>query len=248
MAAHGRVGMDDVTVRLRDAAMTLEDLQSLLGGREQLDHVLHRLAGAAVRTIPDASAVSVTVLRDGADPYTAASTDDVAVAIDAGQYASGEGPCLEAARERHPVRVAIEEIRERWPVFAASADRAGMRSSMSAPLLLGDEPMLGSLNVYGHAGHAFDLLDEALITLFTTAASAAIVNARRYVRARERAEEMTLALTSRAEIDQAKGVMMARHGISAEQAFEMLVLQSQRTNTKLRDVARAMIDSVTRPG
>ncbi len=238
--------MNDVTDRLRDAAMTLEDLQSLLGGKEQLDRVLHRLAGAAVRTIPGASAVSVTVLREGEAPYTAATTDDAVVAIDRDQYAAGEGPCLAAARERHPVRVGVEEIRERWPAFAASSDRAGIRSYLSAPLLLGDEPMLGSLNIYGHERDAFDPLDEALITLFTTAASAAIVNARRYVRARDRAEEMTLALTSRAEIDQAKGVMMARHGIGAERAFEMLVLQSQRTNTKLRDVARALLDSVTR--
>ena len=241
--------MDDVTVRLRDAAMTLEDLQSLLGGTQRLDDVLRRLAATAVRAIPDASGVSVTVLRDDdVAAYTAAATDESLVAIDADQYASGEGPCLEAARERRPVRAGVEEIRGRWPAFAASAERAGMRSYLSAPLRLGDEPILGSLNVYGAAVNAFDPLDEALITLFTTAASAAIVNARRYERARARADEMTLALSSRAEIDQAKGVLMARHAVTAEKAFEMLVQRSQHTNTKLRDVARILLDSVTRPG
>ena len=44
---------------------------------------------------------------------------------------------------------------------------------------------------------------------------------------------------------QAKGVLMARHAITADRAFEVLVLRSQHTNTKLRDVARDLLKSVT---
>ncbi len=42
---------------------------------------------------------------------------------------------------------------------------------------------------------------------------------------------------SRARIEQAKGVLMAAYGISAERAFDILVWRSQETNLKLRDVA-----------
>jgi GAF domain-containing protein len=240
--------MNDMTARLQDAAATLEDLQALFDDEEHLDEVLDRLAETAVRTIPAAGAVSVTVLvDDGRTAWTPTATDEVVVAIDEVQYEAGQGPCLEAARTRRPVRIGVADTRDRWPAFARAADSAGVRAYLSAPLLLGDEPVLGALNVYGRAADAFDPVDEALIGLFTAAASVAIVNARRYVRARELADHMNAALASRAEIEQAKGVLMAQHAITAEDAFQTLARQSQNTNTKLRDVARSVLASVQSP-
>jgi AmiR/NasT family two-component response regulator len=47
----------------------------------------------------------------------------------------------------------------------------------------------------------------------------------------------------RAEIEQAKGILMARHGVTALRAFEMLREHSQHNGRKLADVASAVIDS-----
>jgi response regulator NasT len=47
----------------------------------------------------------------------------------------------------------------------------------------------------------------------------------------------------RAEIEQAKGILMARHGVTAENAFELLRDHSQHNGTKLSDVAAAVVDS-----
>ncbi|WP_329245858.1 ANTAR domain-containing protein [Actinoallomurus sp. NBC_01490] len=47
-------------------------------------------------------------------------------------------------------------------------------------------------------------------------------------------------------IEQTKGVLMAQHGITADEAFQRLVRRSQDTNTKLRDVARAVLDGLRR--
>jgi GAF domain-containing protein len=240
--------MEDMAVRLQDVAATLDDLRTVLEAEESIEQVLDRLVETARRTIPAAVAVSITVVaNDGNSAWTATATDAVVVAIDTVQYAAGQGPCLDAARTRRPVRVGVEDIRDKWPAFAKAATKAGMHSYLSAPLMLGDEPVLGALNVYGRATDAFYPVDEALMGLFTAAASATIVNARRYTRARDLAENMKAALDSRAEIDQAKGVLMAMHSISSEEAFRLLARQSQDTNTKLRDVARSLLDTVTRP-
>ncbi len=51
-------------------------------------------------------------------------------------------------------------------------------------------------------------------------------------------------MASRATIEQAKGVLMARGGISPEQAFDILVRASQRENRKLRDVASDLVERV----
>jgi response regulator NasT len=47
----------------------------------------------------------------------------------------------------------------------------------------------------------------------------------------------------RATIEQAKGILMARHGLDAEQAYDMLRQHSQHTGHKLVDVAQAIVMS-----
>ena len=54
-------------------------------------------------------------------------------------------------------------------------------------------------------------------------------------------EQLTEALTSRATIDQAKGILMARHGVDPEEAFRLLVRMSNDSNVRLADVARALV-------
>ena len=86
----------------------------------------------------------------------------------------------------------------------------------------------------------------ALLKLYITAASAAIANARRYAKARGLAENLGKALDSRALIDQAIGVVMARRGIGAEQAFDELARESQNNNIKLRDLAARVVENASR--
>ena len=47
----------------------------------------------------------------------------------------------------------------------------------------------------------------------------------------------------RATIEQAKGILMARHSIDGEHAFDMLRTHSQHNGRKLVDVAQAIVDS-----
>jgi AmiR/NasT family two-component response regulator len=49
------------------------------------------------------------------------------------------------------------------------------------------------------------------------------------------------AMETRAPIEQAKGILMATHRCSPDEAFEMLSTESQTQNRKLRDVANDLI-------
>ena len=49
---------------------------------------------------------------------------------------------------------------------------------------------------------------------------------------------------ARAEIEQAKGLLMAAYGISADQAFDILVWRSQETNVKVRKLAHRFINAM----
>jgi len=243
---------------LAEAAQALDTVTDALtalreegAAQEPLEDVLGRLALTAAAAVPDADAVSVSHL-DETGPRTVALTDDSVADIDGDQYAAGRGPCLQAAASRQPVRAVVGEYADRWPEFTAAARAAGIRAYLSVPVIIdtpGEGPgeLVGSFNVYARTAAAFDPFDEKMMQLLTTAASAAISNARRWRRAQRQVEQLTEALTSRADIDQAKGMLMAMHGIGADEAFARLTEISQHTNTKVHRVARDLIDKFSRP-
>jgi hypothetical protein len=92
--------------RLVTTAAAIEGLRDLFAAEEPLDDIVARVAETAVAAIPYADAVSITVLS-WPDARTAAATNEQALELDLHQYASGRGPCLEAAWQRAPVRAAI---------------------------------------------------------------------------------------------------------------------------------------------
>jgi len=53
------------------------------------------------------------------------------------------------------------------------------------------------------------------------------------------------AFARRALIEQAKGILMARNNIDAQQAYELLRANSQKTGQKLSEIARAITESHT---
>jgi GAF domain-containing protein len=237
----------DLLQRLDDVIGALTDLSDVLTRTEDLGRVLQRSVEQVVQAVPGADMASVSILRDDSTTAeTVASSSERVWAVDDDQYAAGDGPCLEAARTGRIVRVGVEQATERWPEFARSARAAGVASYLSAPLHV-DKEFAGSLNLYSEQAHGFGDLDEALLRLYTTAADAAIANARRYAQARDLATQLSQALDSRAVIDQARGILMATHGIDADQAFALLAKESQNTNVKLREVAARLVESIGRP-
>jgi GAF domain-containing protein len=234
----------EVVRRLDEVTSALSDLAGVLDAEEDLGRGLQRSVDMLIQAVPAADMASVTVLR-GDKGETVASSNEQVWAIDGDQHAAGEGPCLEAARTGQVVRTSVAEARRRWPRFARSARAAGVQSYLCCPLMI-DAEFAGSLNLYSEHPHGFADFDVALLRLYSTAACAAIANARRYAHARELAAHLRRALDSRAVIDQAIGALMARRGLTAGQAFGELSRQSQNTNVKLRDLATQLVEDLPR--
>ena len=112
--------------RLVTVAEAIEGLRSLFAAEEELDLISARVAATAAAAILHADAVSITVVTPN-EAHTAASTDERALELDLQQYASGRGPCLEAASRRSAVRAIIAEEHHRWPEFATAAGETRYR-------------------------------------------------------------------------------------------------------------------------
>ncbi|MFE9750211.1 ANTAR domain-containing protein [Saccharothrix saharensis] len=227
--------------RLDDVTGAVEGLSEVLDQEEDLAVILDRICGRVVRAVPRC--------RHGErGPAGRRRSGDRAATRRrrrtwTSQYRAAEGPCLHAARSGEVVHARAAEVRDRWPAFGEQAAGSGVACFLAVPLCV-DEDTPGSLNLYSEQADGFRALDVALLELYTTAAEAALRNARRYVRVREHAAQLRQALTSRAVIDQAKGVVMAVHRVTADEAFAMLVDRSQRENVKLRDFAERFITNV----
>jgi GAF domain-containing protein len=225
--------------------MTRPDPDLLAGLARQLaaetdrDGVLRRVVDVAVTEIDGAEHAGITVLA-ARTVTTPVATSNLVRDVDQFQYATGEGPCLTAALENVPV-VRVDDLHAdtRWPEFSTAATGLGVRSMLSFQLYTSKNgtdvgsDTIGALNIYAGRPHAFT--DDSVHTGALLAAHAAVA-----ATAAERTDSLQIALQSRDVIGQAKGILMERFKLPADQAFDLLIAASQHTNTKLRAVAERL--------
>jgi GAF domain-containing protein len=210
-----------------------------------LTDVLQRVAELAARRLGSDTFSGIT-LTHGGKLATPVYTDERSPRVDAVQYQYDSGPCVDAYRQGVVFIIPDTLEDERWAEFSAAAAAAQIRSTLSVPLDVSGtrSEVLGALNLYSERPARFD--DEAVAATQSFAQQAAIVmaNAQAYWGARELSDQLQQALESRAVIEQAKGILMAREHIDADAAFRVLVRASQRENRKLRDIAIAIVANV----
>ncbi|MDX3193966.1 GAF and ANTAR domain-containing protein [Streptomyces sp. MN03-5084-2B] len=220
----------------------LEALAAVLREEDDFRILLRHVCLQVRHAVPGVDEASVTLVT-GEAPHTASATGAVVGELDAEQYRIGDGPCLEAMRGGKIVRTTVAEATGRWPRFAEGARAAGFGSFLAAPLVA-DEQFSGAVNCYGRQDDGFEEVEAQLLELYTAAVEAILRVYHRYLRARDTADHLRTALTSRAVIDQAKGMLMAIRQVDADDAFALLVEQSQRENVKLREVAERFVARV----
>jgi GAF domain-containing protein len=224
----------------KDPLAGVSGLARVVVPNEDLDATLQRVADLALREVDDCDMAGITLLRDGR-PVTAVFTDPEAPEIDTSQYSSGSGPCLDAFRTGEILQIADTTVETRWPEFCARAAAGGIRSTLSLPLVVG-ATSLGALNLYSRAPNGFS--EHATALVFAAQAAVVLANSQAYWAAHHLSSQLEIALTSRASIEQAKGILMATSGVGADEAFELLRSESNTTNRKLRDVAADLIRGV----
>lgn len=228
-----------------ELAASVSGLAGLLRGHLALEETLVRVAGFAVRAIPGAEGAGLTLLE--ADrAQTVVATAAFVRQVDEIQYSRvAEGPCLSAVAERRTFRSGNLGGEAQWPHFGPRVGRLGVHSALSLPLLL-DERVLGALNVYAHGRDAFGADAVDCGEAFAPHAAASVHNAQMLAQAERVIAQLQEALSSRAEIDQALGILISRTGLSAAEAFLRLRSMSQFRSIKVAQVAREIVAEAAR--
>ena len=229
-------------VEPRQSEESLIALAGILVAEQSLDKTLRQVLDLACAALSRADEGGITVLeREG--PRTAVATSEAALQVDSFQYDTEDGgPCLEAYRQQRIFRIDSTNDEPRWPQFAQAAAAAGIKSTLSLPLVVGGDG-IGALNIYCRQASGFSAADETLGAVFASYASVALANARVYWRTQRLAGQLEEALSTRGVIEQAKGIIIARQGCSADQAYELLVAMSQRGHVKLHDLAADLVEA-----
>jgi ANTAR domain/GAF domain len=243
-AAEGSTGLDRAYSDQVDLSTALAGLAGIVTGTASLNGLLEQVAQFAVAAIPGAQGVGVTLLEAGRADTVVASADFVR-AVDDIQYSFMEGPCVTAATERRTVRSGLLAQDPLWPRFGPRVGQLGVQSALSLPLVVGAD-VVGAMNVYAWERDVFDQRATELGELFAGPAAVAVRNAQVLEQARRLTEQLQTALSSRAVIDQALGILMSRRGGTAGEAFESLRWMSQHNNVRLNAVAQEIVDEAVR--
>jgi GAF domain-containing protein len=220
---------------------TIHEVVDLLNEFEDVAGFLDQLTRWAVERTPGAEACGLTVEQSGSG-RTVTYTGELALRGDEQQYDLDDGPCLQSMRLGQVVAVDDLAEEDRWGDYPRRALEAGVRSSLSLPLVVGERGR-GALNLYASRPHAFTGTDEQTARVWAGQASGALAVAWRMADREDAVEHLNRGMISRQVIGQAVGLVMAQRRCTAEQAFDLLKSASQRSNEKLRDVARRLVDA-----
>jgi GAF domain-containing protein len=201
---------------------------------------LERKAALAQRIAPDLAGVSVASLEHGIT-FTMVATDDEIAALDGIQYATS-GPCVEVVEDGRGILTRSEDLfsEPRWRVLAQASAAAGVRSTLTFPIMDGDE-VSGTVNLYGRSDHTFDGKRASLADVFRAWAPGAVMNADLSFSTRLAAEQAPAKLRDDAQVDAATGILAAYLEISVERARERLGHSAARAGLPLITLARMII-------
>jgi GAF domain-containing protein len=217
----------------------LPELAGLLLSEQTVSDLLDMVVALAVSAVEGVDEASVSVLVSEGHRFETANASSALVrAVDEAQYQEALGPCVEAIRSGQEVHIKLPA--ERWPHFSERAVRAGMASVWSLPLKSRDRTT-GALNLYSNGDRRWDGPAATVARGLAAQAAVVLANAATLASSELVNRQLELALESRDLIGQAKGIIMVREGVSADEAFAIVRRASQRSGAKLRDIAAEVV-------
>jgi transcriptional regulator with GAF, ATPase, and Fis domain len=227
--------------RERQLSSTFVALADTLVSDYDLIDLLHALTSACVDLLGTAAAGIMLSDQRGNLRVMASSTEQARL-VELFELQNDEGPCLDSFRMSQPVELTrLGEAEDRWPRFVQAASDAGFDAVQALPMRLRDQT-IGALNLFYRADQQSDASDAHLAQALADVATIGILQQRSIHRSEQLAEQLQTALDTRTIIEQAKGVLAERGGLTMVAAFEVLRRYCRSQRLHLADTARGIVD------
>jgi GAF domain-containing protein len=227
---------------VRKALRELDDLRYSAG---DLDQALRRIVLATHRLFA-VDGAGLMLLDPDQLLRNVAVSDQRVDHLEQLQLEHGEGPCVDAFEQKTLVDAADLADEGRWPSFSPAAAERGLRAVLASPIPY-NQHAIGVVAVFSATVRPWSPEGELALTTFTDLAALCIANTMASEERGEMAGQLQRALDARVVIEQAKGALVAREGLSEQDAFERLRRQARRQRRPVVDVAAEVMAAV-RPG
>ena len=220
---------------------TRETLDLLVAqGDTMLPTTLLRMGSRAVAIVPECVGLSLALLDHGLT-LTLAATNDVVAGLDAVQYVDG-GPCILGAHDSSIVDVTPEELldEDRWRMYAQASAAAGVRSSLTLPVMDPEGTVIGTVNLYASTPTAFVGHHQELAQALHASAAEAVTNADLSFSTRLAALEAPQRLTEQHDVDIALGMITESQGVDIAAARQRLREAAARAGVSEQQAARVI--------
>lgn len=226
--------------RMRDLADVLVEFARMMAEAPSVEAVLERLGDYMLEVLP-VDGVGVLLADAQGGLAVATANTEMGRKVEALEAELGEGPCSHSMSTGRQIPVPdLEDAHATYPSFTPRALDAGVRSVHAIPMTVKTE-QVGSLNIVNAEPLALSVEDLATAQMLTDVGISYIANSRLLGQQTVLSQQLQQALDTRVLLEQAKGALSERHGISVEEAFERIRSHARTNRTKVQEVARQVL-------
>ena len=226
-------------VSFHDVHHALVELGKLRFGEMSVQDAIREVV-RTTHTIFDVDGAGLMLADTEHHLRSVAASDERFAHLEELQIRHNEGPCVEAFETKELVGVEDLIHDDRWPDFRAAAVERKVRAVLASPLPY-NQDAVGVVAVLSEDSRPWSAEGELALLAFTDLAALLIASMMQGEQQSELAVQLQGALDSRRIIEQAKGVLMGRHGLPARAAYEQLRSQARSERRKLTDVCAEVV-------
>jgi len=234
-----------VDVSLHDVHQALRELGKLRFGEMRVEDAISDVVHTT-HTMFGVDGAGLMLVDDEQHLRKVAASDDRFGHLEDLQIRHQEGPCIDAFDTRELISAEDLGAEQRWPKFSEAAVARDVRAVLASPLPY-NQAAVGVVAVLSEQRHPWSPEGELALLAFTDLAALFIASMMQGERQSELAGQLQGALDSRKVIEQAKGVLMGRNGITARDAYEQLRARARSERRKLSAVCAEIVASAERP-
>ena len=232
-----------MNVSLHEVRAALGELGRFRFGEMRVEDALHEIVHTT-HTMFDVDGAGLMLTDSEQQLRSVAASDDRLAHLEELQIEHSEGPCIAAYEDKELVGAEDLTHDQRWPKFSDAAVSRRVRAVLASPLPY-NQDAVGVVAVVSEQTRPWSAEGELALLAFTDLAALLIASMMQNQQQSELATQLQGALDSRQVIEQAKGVLVGRHGITPRAAFEQLRAQARSERRKVAAVCAEVVQSAT---
>ncbi|WP_328498678.1 GAF and ANTAR domain-containing protein [Streptomyces sp. NBC_00414] len=205
---------------------------------------LHRLSLRCVELL-DVDAVGMMIADQHGELQLIAASDENTRLLELFALQHAQGPCVrccQTGQAQLNIDVTSAVATVGFGPFAARARAIGFVITHALPMKLRHQ-VVGAVNLFGSRLHRLSESDAQIGQALADVATIAILQQRTIEQGHIEKAQLQAALSNRVTIEQAKGILSERHGLSLDDTFNTMRTYARPRHLRLTELARQVIDN-----